>query len=125
MKKFKYTQQAKYKGNNYSKLYIGNWGLKTNSYGFISKKQYLLIKQLIQKINKKIKFNITFNKVTTKKSLETRMGGGKGLIHEEQYFIKPGSIFLECYNTSFEMIFFISKIIYNKISLKLKLIILN
>ena len=53
------------------------------------------------------------------------MGGGKGSIYDTKYFLKPGSIFLEFYNIPTNIIFYIFKIITNKISIKMQLININ
>ncbi len=53
------------------------------------------------------------------------MGGGKGSIYDRQYFLKPGSIVIEFYNISSDIILPISKIISNKISIKVKLLKIN
>lgn len=125
MKKFIYIKNLKFKGINFNKCTYGTWALQTITYGTLSIKHINIIKQYLQKKIKKFKqfkFNITLNKVKTKKPLDTRMGGGKSLISELQYFLKPGSIFLEFYNISENIIFFLYKKIINKIPIKIKLI---
>lgn len=101
MKKFKFTKNIKFKGLNFNKCNYGIWAIQTTTYGILSTKHINFIKQYLQKNIKKFnqfKFNITINKVVTKKPLDTRMGGGKSIISELQYCLKPGFIFLEFYN---------------------------
>ena len=128
MKKFKYTKSIKYKGINLNKFNYGTWAIQATTYGILSVKHISYIKQYIQKNIKKFKqfkFNITINKISTKKPLDTRMGGGKGSIYDSQYILKPGSIFLEFYNIPLNILFPIVKIINNKIPIKIKLININ
>ena len=128
MKKFKFTKSIKHKGINFKKFSYGTWAIQTITYGVLSVKHVTLIKQYLQKNIKKFKyfkFNITLNKISTKKPLDTRMGGGKGSISDTQYFLKPGSIFLEFYNIPSNIMFSIFKVITNKISIKVKLLNIN
>ena len=125
MKKFKFTKNIKFKGLNFNKCNYGIWAIQTTTYGVLSTKHINFMKQYLQKNIKKFKqfkFNITINKVTTKKPLDTRMGGGKSIISELQYCLKPGFIFLEFYNIPKNILFSIFKIIKNKIPIKIKLI---
>lgn len=128
MKKFKFKKTIRHKGINIKKINYGTWAIQTTTYGVISVKHITYIKQYLQKNIKKFKqfkFNITINKIITKKPLDTRMGGGKGSIYDFQYFLKPGSIFLEFYNISLNIIFPIFKVINNKIPIKIKLLKIN
>lgn len=128
MKNFKYTKTIKYKGINLKKIKYGKWAIQTSDYGILSNKHLILIKQELQKNFKKIKkfkLNFALNKIDTKKPLDSRMGGGKGLIYDKQYFLKPGSIFLEFSNVSSSLSFSIFKLIINKISIKVRLISIN
>ena len=128
MKKFKFTKNIKFKGINFNKCIYGTWAIQTTTYGILSVKHINIIKQYLQKNMKKFKqfkFNITLNRISTKKPLDTRMGVGKSSIIEQQYFLKPGSIFLEFYNIPENIIFSIFKIITNKIPIKIKLININ
>lgn len=125
MKKFKFTKNIRFKGINFNKCIYGTWGLQTISYGILSIKHINIIKQYLQKNIKRVKqykFIITLNKISSKKPLDTRMGGGKNLILKQEYFLKPGFIFLEFYNISEDIIFSIFKIIINKLPIKLRLI---
>lgn len=125
MGKFKFTKSIKSKGVNFHKLNYGAWAMQSITYGTLSNKHILFIKQYLQKRLKRFKqfkFIITKNKITTKKPLDTRMGGGKGSIYDTQCFLKPGSIFLEFYNIPSELMRFIFKEISNKISIKIKLL---
>lgn len=128
MKKFKFTKTIKNKGLNFNKFNCGIWAIQTITYGLLSINQINYIKQYLQKSFKKykhFKFNITLNKIITKKPLDTRMGGGKGSILDSQYVLKPGSIFLEFYNINSYAIIPIFRLINNKIPIKIRLISIN
>lgn len=128
MTKFQFTKSIKSKGLKFSKLKYGTWAIQSITYGILSSKHVLSLKQYIQQSIKKVKqckFTITVNKIATKKPLDSRMGGGKGSIYDRQYFLKPGSIVIEFYNISSDIILPISKIISNKISIKVKLLKIN
>lgn len=128
MKNFKYTKTIKHKGMNFKKVNYGEWAIQATDYGILSSKHLTLLRQDLQKNFKKVekfKFNLTLNKIRTKKPLDTRMGGGKGLLYDNQYFLKPGSILLEFRNVSLSLILFIFRLIINKISIKLRLININ
>lgn len=125
MNKFRFTKFIKHKGLNINKCNYGTWAIQVTAYGILSVKHIFYIKQYLQKNFKKFKFfkfNISLNKITTKKPLDTRMGGGKGSICDTQYCLKPGSIFIEFYNIKKDVMFSIYKIINNKIPIKIKLI---
>lgn len=127
-KNFKFTKNIKFKGLNFNKPKYGVWAIQTTTYGILSINHINFIKQYLQKNIKKFKqfkFNLTINKINTKKPLDSRMGGGKSAIYELQYVLKPGSIFLEFYNISKKIIFSFIKIINNKIPIKIKLINFN
>lgn len=125
MNNFKYTKSIHHKGVNFKTFKYGIWAFQSISYGYLSIKHITFIKNYLQKNIKKFKqykFNITLNRISTKKPLDTRMGGGKGVIYDKQYFLKPGFIFLEFYNISSEVIFSIYKRIFTKIPIKVRLI---
>lgn len=125
MNNFKYTKSIYHKGVNFKTFKYGTWAFQNITYGSLSIKHITFIKNYLQKNIKKFKqykFNITLNKISTKKPLDTRMGGGKGIIYDKQYFLKPGFIFLEFYNISSEVIFSMYKRIFTKIPIKVRLI---
>lgn len=128
MKKFKFTKIIKHKGMKFNNCNYGVWAIQTISYGILSIKHVNYIKQYLNKRFKKciqFKFNICLNKIVTKKPLDTRMGGGKGSILDLQYFLKPGSIFLELYNINLYKMISIFNLINNKISIKIRLLNIN
>lgn len=128
MKKFKFTKSIKHKGLNFNNFTYGTWAIQTITYGILSVKHINYIKQYLQKklkTFKQFKFNISLNKITTKKPLDSRMGGGKGSILDSQYFLKPGSIFLEFYNINSSIMISIFQIINNKIPIKIRLLNIN
>lgn len=125
MKRFNFSKKTKSKGFYLKVFNYGTWALQTIEYGYISKKQIEVIKQLFLKKIKKFntfKFNITLNKIFTKKPLDSRLGGGKGLISEIKSFIKPGTIILEVYKLPPTLVFTIFRLISFKLPLKLKII---
>lgn len=122
MNQFKYSRHLKQKGYNRHNIVYGLYGLKVCKNGYINKNQLLYIQQYIGRFSKKFILRVTLNRKITKKSLETRMGGGKGPIINERFYVKKGSIILEIWDISFELMSYFLKLINNKVNLKLKLL---
>nr|AHX02496.1 ribosomal protein L16 [Schimmelmannia schousboei] len=91
--------------HNYTRhiLKFGKYGIKINSFSFLSEKQIVAIEWALLKKIKKVLNNKTFkfwnliccNLTLTKLSLESRMGKGKGAIYEKAIFLKRGVILFE------------------------------
>lgn len=82
----------------FSKLKFGNVGLKALSFGKITSKQLITLRQSIKKIIKKkgkLKINAFSSIPVTKKSTGVRMGKGKGTVEHWIFKIKPGFILCE------------------------------
>nr|WCH57920.1 ribosomal protein L16 [Hypnea nidifica] len=97
----KYNQ--KFNQSN-SILRKGNYGIKSTSFGRLTERQIIFLKNLIIKSSRKTvkskksikiwsKTILNFN--LTKLSSESRMGKGKGSIYALGSFIRPGSILFE------------------------------
>lgn len=124
-RKFKYSKFNKHKSIKFQKLTYGIYAVQSLSYSYISIKQLDIIKQYFVKKFKKFKyinFKLNFNKIFTKKPLESRLGGGKGSFYMNKSYVKPGCIILESYNIPFNIFLSIIKIISYKLSLKLRII---
>nr|YP_009317579.1 ribosomal protein L16 [Pterocladiella media]AOX49031.1 ribosomal protein L16 [Pterocladiella media] len=111
-------------------LQIGNFGIKTISYGRITEEKWKLIERDLQRKFKsilghkknRIWSSLEFNSTLTKLSLESRMGKGKGAIYAKSKFLKPGSLLFEFTKLpkqhENEIFIFIQK----KLNVKLKLV---
>lgn len=114
----------KFKINN-KNLNYGFIGLKAINSGFLNKFQIETIrKNILNKTNRKIKIwiNLNFNKSITKKSLNSRMGSGKGKHYNYVASVKAGSIFFEIAGNNKKLLFFILKNYKIKIPIKTKII---
>nr|WCH57704.1 ribosomal protein L16 [Hypnea musciformis] len=111
--KFDYSMNSFIKSQikyNYKKnqsnniLRKGSYGLKSLSFGRLTKSQLYFLKDVVIKSSRKItnskksikiwtKIILNFN--LTKLSSEARMGKGKGSIYTQASFVKPGAIIFE------------------------------
>ena len=108
-KKFKFKKQQK--RNNFNKIYSSfkgksnnNLCLKALTFGRITSKQIISIRQTIKKNIKKvgkIKFHIFPQTSISKKPKEIRMGKGKGAVDHWVSKIKTGQIICEIKTDSF------------------------
>jgi len=108
-KKFKFKKQQK--RNNFNKIYSSfksksnnNLCLKALTFGRITSKQIISIRQTIKKNIKKvgkIKFHIFPQTSISKKPKEIRMGKGKGSVDHWVSKIKTGQILCEIKTESF------------------------
>ena len=129
-KTFKYGRWFRIKLKNrikqrYLKLNIYKFGIKAVESGWITNEQIKSILRLIRILLKKkikVKVNSALIVPITKKPLETRMGSGKG---ERKFWrcpIDKGMIILEFGNISDEDMFYIYKIIANRLPFFVKCI---
>lgn len=91
-----------YKNISYPSLLTGVLGLKALTFGFISPKQLVAIRAVINKNIKKsgtLRFFVFPNAGLSSKPEASRMGKGKGKIESWVYRIQPGCVLCEI-NTS-------------------------
>ena len=119
---FIYTRYNKLKGLQYKKILKSNWGVQIIEYGILKEYHINFLKIFLSKKYKKFKLNYIFNKNLTKKALETRMGGGKGMFLNRIYSVKPGDILINLYTNSFNDAYLYLKEITYKLPVKLRLI---
>jgi len=101
-KKQKYRKQfrGKMRGVDYrgAEVAFGEFGLKAMERGWLSSKQIEAARKAIVKHTHrggKVWIRVFPDKPTTKKALGTRMGSGKGDIHQYVCVIRPGRILFE------------------------------
>lgn len=129
-KTFKYGRCFRIKLKNkikqsYLKINIYKYGIKAIENGWLTSEQIKSILRLIRILLKKkikIKINTALIIPITKKPLETRMGSGKG---ERKYWkcpITKGMILLEFGNISKDNMYYLYKIISNRLPFLIKCI---
>ena len=119
---FVYTRLNKLKGIQHQKMLNSNWGLQIIQYSRLTEHHINFLRNFLSKKYKKFKLNYIFNKTLTKKALETRMGGGKGMLSTRICSIKPGEILISLYNKSLKDVYIHLKEITYKLPVKLRLI---
>lgn len=128
--RFKKYHQKCYKTKATKNLFLlkNSLGVKSTQNRELNTKQLESIKkEFIKKGNKNIKvwFNIFFHLSKTKKSLESRMGKGKGNIDSWYSFIKTGKIVFEFDNYNKHFLNQIQKSTLKKLPFKTKLVFKN
>lgn len=118
--KYNKIQRGRLKGNffNKFKLNFGKFGIQSLEPKWLTSKQIESFLKVIKNNTKKIEkfwIKVFINKPITKKTIQSRMGSGKGSVEYWVTVIKPGSILLEFDSTSKE----IAIKIYKKVSYKL------
>nr|WCH57752.1 ribosomal protein L16 [Hypnea pseudomusciformis] len=112
-------------------LWKGSYGLKSLSFGRLTKSQLYFLKDIIVKSSRKItnskksikiwtKIMLNFN--LTKLSAEARMGKGKGSIYTQASFVKPGDIIFEFELFSYSQAQYVFRKVSKCCNLKLMLI---
>jgi len=89
-----------------SQVAFGEYGLKAITRGWVSAKQIEAARKAISRHAQrggKVWIKIFPDKPTTKKALGTRMGSGKGDIHEYVAVVTPGRILFEIAGVSYEV----------------------
>ncbi len=101
-KKLKYRKQFRGKrGGNAQRgntVAFGTFGLKATTRGWVSSRQIEAARRAMTNYTKrggKIWIRIFPDKPITKKPAESRMGSGKGDVHEYVAVVKPGRILFE------------------------------
>ena len=101
-KKQKYRKQFRGKMGGMAfrgaEVSFGEFGLKAIGRGWLSSRQIESARKAIVKYTKrggKVWIRVFPDKPTTKKALGTRMGSGKGDIHQYVAVIKPGRVLFE------------------------------
>nr|AHX02472.1 ribosomal protein L16 [Riquetophycus sp. HSY-2014a] len=121
---------VKYNQNNYT-ICFGEFGIKSNSFGKLTKIQLDSLERLLINFLKKITNNkkkikiwnlIFFNLTLTKLSSESRMGKGKGAVYTKAFFLKPGTIIFEFNGLSKQHELEIFQFMKNKLPFKISLI---
>lgn len=93
------------------KLTYGVWCIKIKRI-FITLQTYIdFFKKSLKSFYKKFLFKQSIKKIRSKKSLESRMGGGKGKNFYNLFIFKSGNILLECYNLYKYKILYLFKLI--------------
>ena len=81
-----------------NKVDFGDFGLKSQSYGWISSQQLEAVRRVLTRYVRrggKIWIRVFPDKPVTKKGNETPMGGGKGAPDHYVTVIKPGTVLFE------------------------------
>lgn len=81
-----------------SNIDFGNFGLKATTVGWVSSRQIEAARRALTHFTKRggrIWIRIFPDKPITKKPPETRMGSGKGDVHEYVAVVRPGKIMFE------------------------------
>jgi len=89
-----------------SEVNFGEFGLKSLGRGWVSARQIEAARKVITKYTSKggkMWIRIFPDKPITKKALGTRMGSGKGDIHEYVAVVKPGRVLFEVAGITKEM----------------------
>nr|WCH57944.1 ribosomal protein L16 [Hypnea marchantiae] len=124
------TYNYKYNQSN-NILRKGSYGLKSTSFGRLTKSQLVFLKNTIIKNSRKIMSSkkpikiwtqIVLNFNLTKLSSEARMGKGKGSIYTQASFIKPGDLIFELESCSHQQAKFLFRKVSKCCNLKLMLI---
>jgi ribosomal protein L16/L10AE len=104
-------------------------GLISQGYYSITESHVELLRRLLrQKLGKYIFYIIRFkaNLIVLKRTLQVRMGGGKGSKFSKKiHKVIPGSVLLEVRGCSLNMMLIYNKLISNKIGLKTKVVVFN
>ena len=110
-------------------LHFGYFGIKSQEFGKLTLDQIFYLNQILNNelrsiTKKKIKIwnKITVNLTSTKLSLGTRMGKGKGPVKEYFSYIKSGQVLFEIEKITKRDINNVFSKIQKKISFKIKLI---
>jgi large subunit ribosomal protein L16 len=101
----KFHSKFKFKGIFLPKVKRNTLCLVSKDYGKLSYNEVEAAKKILKKLLKKqglIYIRIFPHLNITKKSLQSRMGRGKGKIDHKICFVVPGSLIFEVFNVSFE-----------------------
>lgn len=105
--KFRKQFRGKMPGLSYrgAEVSFGEFGLKATDRGWLSSRQIEAARKAIVKYTKrggKVWIRVFPDKPITKKALGTRMGSGKGDIHEYVAVIRPGRVLFEIAGVTIE-----------------------
>lgn len=106
--KFRKQFRGKMRGDSIrgSEVSFGEFGLKAMSRGWLSSRQIESARKAITRYTQrggKVWIRVFPDKAVTKKALGTRMGSGKGDIHQYVSVVTPGRILFEIAGVSSEL----------------------
>ncbi|PHJ25371.1 ribosomal protein l16 (apicoplast) [Cystoisospora suis] len=113
--KYLYRRSKFSKNLKNSKLTHGVWAIKLKKFFFIKQAYIDFLKKILKSSKQNFFIKNHIIKIQNKKSLESRMGGGKGNILYKTFIFKPGFFILEYYNLFKYKILYLFKLLsYNK-----------
>lgn len=100
VQKRRYPHKISYEGatKGHKEIVWGQFGLQAEKGAWISNKQIEAVRRVLSRHVKnfgKVRINIYPHLAKTKHALETRMGSGKGSVHEWVAVVKKGTIMFE------------------------------
>ena len=129
-KKAKYRKQQKGrikgKAHRGAKVSFGEYGLLTEDRGFITSRQIEASRRAITHYTQRggrLWIRIFPHKPITKKAAETRMGGGKGDVHEFVARVKPGRMLFEMGGVAKEVALAALRLASHKLNVKTRIVI--
>ncbi|MDO8657254.1 MAG: 50S ribosomal protein L16 [Candidatus Levybacteria bacterium] len=128
-KRAKYRKQMRghMRGNAHSgtRIAFGEFGLSSRGMGWVTSRQIEAARRSITHYTQRggrIWIRIFPDKPVTKKPAETRMGSGKGDVHEYVAVVKPGRILFEMGGVTKDIAFSALRLASHKLPVKTKII---
>lgn len=109
-----------------NKIAFGEFGLASNSLGWVSSRQIEAARRAITGFTKRggrVFITIFPDKPITKKPAEVRMGGGKGDIAEYVAIVKPGRVMFELSGVTKEIAFEALRLASHKLPVKTRILV--
>jgi len=125
--KYRKQQRGRMKGNAYrgNRLSFGEFGLLSEGTAWITSRQIEAARRAITHYIQRggrVWIRIFPDKPLTKKPAETRMGGGKGDVHEFVAPVRPGSMLFEMAGVSRDAAYSALRLASHKLPIKTRIV---